>query len=119
MVFKMFLWLILFGPVQSAVAVSVHHNLQIKIHPQESRLTGIDDMEVRLEAAAAINFILSERADPIEALVNGKPAELTSDGSKHRIPLRADQRAGLIRVRACRRAVRLAYRRFHAERSWA
>ena len=56
-------------------------------------------MEVRLEAAAAINFILSEKADPIETLINGIPAKLISDGSKHRIPLRPDERAGLIRVR--------------------
>jgi hypothetical protein len=101
----MLLLLTLFGPVRSAVAVSVHHNLKIKIFPQENRLTGIDDMEVRLEAAAAINFTLSERADRIEALVNGKSAKLISDRSKHRIPLKADERAGLIRVRVLYSAV--------------
>ncbi len=104
-VIKMLLLLTLFGPVRSAVAVSVHHNLKIKIYPQENRLTGIDDMEVRLEAAAAINFILSEKAGRIEALVNGKPAKLISDRSKHRIPLKADERAGLIRVRVLYSAV--------------
>ena len=98
-VFNMLLLLTLFGPVRSVFAVSVHHNLKIKIHPQENRLTGIDDMEVRLEVAAVINFILSEKAGRIEALVNGQPARLISDGSKHRIPLKAEERADLIRVR--------------------
>ena len=101
----MLLLLTIFGPVQSAVAVSVHHNLKIKIHPQEKKLTGIDDMEVRLEAAAAISFILSEKAGRIEVLVNGEPAKLISDRSKHRIPLKADERAGLIRVRVLWSAV--------------
>jgi hypothetical protein len=91
--------------VQSAFAVSVHHDLNISIHPRENRLTGIDNMEVRLEAAAAINFILTEKAGQIEAQVNGKPAKLVSDGSKHRIPLKVDQRAGLIRVKLMYSAV--------------
>jgi hypothetical protein len=97
--FSVMLVLFVFTAVPQAIALSVHHNLKIKIYPQENRLTGIDDMEVRLEVAAAINFVLSEKVGQIEALVNGKPAKVISDRSKRRIPLKADESAGLIRVR--------------------
>ena len=104
-ILKMLLLITLCGPVRSAVAVSVHHNLNISIHPDEHRLTGIDNMEVRLEAAAAINFILSEKADRINVQVNGKPVELISDGSEHRISLKNHAQAGLIHVRVAYSAV--------------
>ncbi|UCH21862.1 MAG: M1 family peptidase [Deltaproteobacteria bacterium] len=99
MAIKILLFLIVFGITQPAAALSVHHNLKVRIYPQESRLTGIDDMDVRPEGAAVLDFILTEKAGRFEVMVNGMPADLISDHSRHRILLKPNERTDLVRVR--------------------
>lgn len=97
--------LFVFTAVQQAVALSVHHNLKIRIYPQQNRLTGIDDMQVRPEGSTVLEFSLTEKASQVEAMINGKPAELITDRGRHRVLLPAGEGLGLIPVRVLYSAI--------------
>ncbi|MFH2218472.1 MAG: M1 family aminopeptidase [Pseudomonadota bacterium] len=81
-----------------AEAVVLHHGLAVRLIPSENKLTGIDEMEVRPEGSALLDFVLSKRAKVKAVEVNDSPKAYVFENGNLRVLLEADERISVIKV---------------------
>ena len=66
------LGIVAFAAVSRATGLRAHHNLQIELFPAAGKLTGIDEIAIRSDAARVLEFQISERASQLKVEVNKK-----------------------------------------------
>jgi len=92
------LTILLFGFAAFAAGLSVEHNLEVDLFPDEKKMIGIDNMKVQTDDNETLTFLLSERADRIEVKVNDKHIGFKRQNQSLIVPLSPSERNETIRI---------------------
>ena len=79
-------------------AVSVHHELKISLDLDNSRLTGVDVMNIQPEGINELVFSLTNAATNVRVSINGKPETFKRRPQGISLALTDEQRTGIIQV---------------------
>ena len=75
---------------------SLHHDLRIHLHLQDSKLTGVDHVQIRTKDGTALTFSLSPRIVVSQLTIDKTPASFTLEAGELRVPLDPRYRDRLI-----------------------
>lgn len=82
----------------AADAQTLHHNLQIRLFPNEQRLSGFDRTNVNSANTNALTFYLSDRTSVHQVEVNERSCALTFQDGLLRVSLIRPEQRGAISV---------------------
>jgi hypothetical protein len=85
--------LLAFATVSQATGLHVHHNLQIELYPAANKLIGIDAISIKPDAAAILEFHISERVTQLKVAVNNKPRDFNFENGRIKLPLEPQEQS--------------------------
>ncbi|MBT8368661.1 MAG: hypothetical protein KJP23_28540, partial [Deltaproteobacteria bacterium] len=76
-----------FAALCQASGLGAHHNLQIELFPAAGKLTGIDDITIKSNAARVLEFYISERVSQLKVEVNKLPHNFSFENGRIKLTL--------------------------------
>jgi len=93
------LWVILSCAAMSqAAGLSAAHHIQVELIPGATALIGQNDITIKTNGTAVLEFRLSERATRIEVQVNKNPRNFNFENGRLRLTLKPPEMSGEVQV---------------------
>jgi hypothetical protein len=87
------LGIVAFAAVSRATGLRAHHNLQIELFPAAGKLTGIDEIAIRSDAARVLEFQISERVSQLKVEVNKKSHNFNFENGRIKLTLEPQEQS--------------------------
>jgi hypothetical protein len=84
--------------ISQAAGLSAAHRMQIELIPDAKKLIGQNDITIKTDESAVLEFRLTKRATRIEVQVNKNPRNFNFENGRLRLALKPSEKSGEVQV---------------------